>query len=60
MYGALSGFGIMASQAGAELVARHLLNQPLPDYAPAFHPARFADPAYQRVLTTLDSRTGQL
>ena len=60
VYGALSGFGIMASQAGAELVARHLLNQPLPDYAPAFHPARFADPAYQRVLTTLDSRTGQL
>ena len=58
--GALSGFGIMASQAGAELLARHLLNQPLPDYAAAFHPARFADPSYQHVLATIDSRSGQL
>jgi glycine/D-amino acid oxidase-like deaminating enzyme len=58
--GALSGFGIMASQAGAELVARHLLNQPLPDYAPAFHPARFADPTYQRALAMIDPRSGQL
>ena len=32
----------------------------LPDYAPAFHPGRFADPAYQRVLATLDPRSGQL
>jgi hypothetical protein len=50
----------MASQAGAELVARHLLNQPLPDYAPAFHPARFADPTYQRALAMIDPRSGQL
>ena len=58
--GALSGFGIMASQAGAELLARHLRNQPLPDYAAAFHPARFTDPSYQRVLATIDPRSGQL
>jgi glycine/D-amino acid oxidase-like deaminating enzyme len=58
--GALSGFGIMASQAGAELLARHLLNQRPPDYAAAFHPARFADPSYQRVLATIDPRSGQL
>jgi glycine/D-amino acid oxidase-like deaminating enzyme len=58
--GALSGFGIMASQAGAELLACHLLNQPLPDYAAAFHPARFDDPSYQRVLATMDPRSGQL
>jgi glycine/D-amino acid oxidase-like deaminating enzyme len=58
--GALSGFGIMASQAGADLLARYLLNQPPPDYAAAFHPARFADPSYQRVLATMDPRSGQL
>ena len=60
VFGALSGFGIMASQAGAELLTRHLLNQPLPDYAAAFHPARFADPSYQHVLATMDPRSGQL
>ena len=58
--GALSGFGIMASQAAAELLAAHLLEQPMPDYARAFHPARFEDPAYQRILATLDPKSGQL
>ena len=58
--GALSGYGIMASQAAAELLATYILDDPRPDYAPAFHPARFQDPAYQRVLATLDSRSGQL
>jgi glycine/D-amino acid oxidase-like deaminating enzyme len=58
--GALSGFGIMASQAAAELLAAHLLNGPLPDYAGAFHAARFDDPAYRRVLATMDPRSGQL
>jgi glycine/D-amino acid oxidase-like deaminating enzyme len=58
--GALSGFGIMASQAAAELLAAHLLEQPMLDYAPAFHPARFEDPAYQRILATLDPKSGQL
>ena len=58
--GALSGYGIMASQAAADLLATYVLDQPRPDYAPAFHPARFQDPAYQRVLATLDSRSGQL
>ena len=58
--GALSGYGIMASQAGAELLALHLLERPLPDYAGAFHPGRFDDPAYQQVLATLDPRAGQL
>jgi glycine/D-amino acid oxidase-like deaminating enzyme len=58
--GALSGYGIMASQAAAELLATYILDRPRADYAPAFHPARFKDPAYQRVLATLDSRSGQL
>jgi glycine/D-amino acid oxidase-like deaminating enzyme len=58
--GALSGYGIMGSQAAADLLATYILDHPRPDYAPAFHPARFQDPAYQRVLATLDSRSGQL
>jgi len=60
LLGALSGFGIMASQAAAELVTTYLLDQPRPDYAAAFHPARFQDPAYQRLLATLDLKSGQL
>ena len=58
--GALSGFGIMASQAAAELVATHILNRPRPSYADAFQPSRFEDAAYQRVLAALDPKSGQL
>lgn len=58
--GAFSGFGIMASQAAAELLAARLLDKPMPDYAPAFHPGRFDDPAYQRILATIDPKSGQL
>jgi glycine/D-amino acid oxidase-like deaminating enzyme len=60
LLGALSGFGIMASQAAADLLSTYLLDRPRPDYAAAFHPGRFDDPAYQSILATLDSRTGQL
>ena len=60
LLGALSGFGIMSSQAAAELLATYLIDQPPPAYAAAFHPARFADPAYQHVLATLDATSGQL
>jgi glycine/D-amino acid oxidase-like deaminating enzyme len=58
--GALSGYGIMGSQAAADLLATYILDHPRPDYAPAFHPGRFRDPAYQRVLATFDSKSGQL
>lgn len=58
--GALSGFGIMASQAAADLLTAHLLETPLPDYAAAFHPARFDDPAYVARLATIDVAAGQL
>ncbi len=44
--GALSGFGLMAACAAGELLAAHLTHSPLPHYAPAFHPDRYADPAY--------------
>jgi glycine/D-amino acid oxidase-like deaminating enzyme len=60
LLGALSGFGVMASQAAAELVAAHVLEQPLPGYAPAFLPGRFDDPSYIQGLTRGDARHGQL
>jgi len=48
--GAYSGFGIMASCAGGELIACHVLGAELPAYAPAFSLARYQDPAYQALL----------
>jgi glycine/D-amino acid oxidase-like deaminating enzyme len=50
MSGAFSGFGIMASCAAAELIARHICQRPLPDYAPAFLLSRYEDPAYRALL----------
>ena len=48
--GAYSGFGVMAACAGAELLARHLLESELPDYAPAFLLSRYQDADYCRLL----------
>jgi sarcosine oxidase subunit beta len=56
---AFSGFGIMASCAAGELLAKHVTGAPLPGYAPAFHPARYDDPAYRRLLETW-GESGQL
>jgi glycine/D-amino acid oxidase-like deaminating enzyme len=47
---AFSGFGIMASCAGGELIARHIVEGALPDYAPAFLPSRYDDPTYRARL----------
>ena len=49
---AYSGFGVMASAAGGELVASHVMEAPLPRYAPAFLPARYDDPRYRASLET--------
>jgi glycine/D-amino acid oxidase-like deaminating enzyme len=46
IHGALSGFGLMASSATAELVAAHITGSPLPSYAAAFDPGRYEDPEY--------------
>ena len=48
--GALSGFGIMASPGAGDLLGAHVMGSPLPHYAPAFHPERYQDPAYQELL----------
>ena len=48
--GAFSGFGIMGSCAGAELLAAHVADAPLPPWADAFALSRYDDPAYRALL----------
>ncbi|NIA25758.1 MAG: FAD-dependent oxidoreductase [Gammaproteobacteria bacterium] len=55
--GALSGFGIMASQAAAELVSLHITGERLPEYANAFGLQRFDDPSH---LDSIGTDNGQL
>jgi glycine/D-amino acid oxidase-like deaminating enzyme len=45
-----SGFGVMASCASGELIARHISGGALPDYAPAFQLSRYQDPEYCAML----------
>ena len=47
---AFSGFGIMGSCAGGELLAAHVAGGPLPPWADAFSLARYDDPAYRALL----------
>jgi glycine/D-amino acid oxidase-like deaminating enzyme len=49
---AYSGFGVMASCAGGDLIARHITGAALPDYAPAFLLSRYQDPEYCALLET--------
>jgi len=58
--GALSGYGIMASHAAGELVAAHVLGLPLPSYASALSPARYANATYWQRLESWDAKAGQL
>jgi glycine/D-amino acid oxidase-like deaminating enzyme len=46
MTGAFSGFGVMAACAAGELLARHVTEGVLPDYAPAFLLSRYRDANY--------------
>ena len=57
--GAYSGFGIMSSCGGGDLIARHIAGQPLPEYAPAFALSRYEDPDYKAMLDQW-SEDGQL
>lgn len=57
--GALSGFGLMASAACAELLANYITATDLPHYAPWFRLSRYEDPEYQELLKSW-SQTGQL
>ncbi len=56
---ALSGFGLMAAPACAELVADAILGESTPSYASAFRIERYADAEYLKRLESWGS-TGQL
>ncbi len=58
--GALSGTGIMSAHAAGDLLALHVTGKTLPDYAPAFLPARFDNPAYAATVAGWGRMTGQL
>jgi hypothetical protein len=47
----------MASAATAEMVALHITQGQLPDYAGAFLPARFDDPEYLALIEGWDDTT---
>jgi len=48
--GALSGYGMMAANGAADLLADHIAERPLPRYAPAFQLDRYEDPTYVKLL----------
>ena len=54
----LSGYGIMAAHAGAELLAAHMLGLDPPDYAKEFALSRYEDPEYLAKVEAMSS--GQL
>lgn len=58
--GALSGYGIMAAPAAAELLAAHVTGGALPPYAAAFDLRRYDDDAYRQLLDSWDATAGQL
>lgn len=58
--GALSGYGIMASQAAGELLAAHVTGRLLPSYASKFLLERYKDPNYQTLVKNINSLEGQL
>ena len=59
VHAALSGYGLMAAPAGAELVAQHVTGSALPSYESKFRLSRYEDPAYRAMLENWGS-TGQL
>lgn len=56
---ALSGYGLMAAPAAAELIAAQISGGDVPSYAPSFRLDRYENSAYQALLANWGS-TGQL
>ena len=63
--GAMSGFGVMGSNAAGELAAKYVVagsggkfgtSGPLPAYAAGLSPSRFTRPSYDRVADLLHKR----
>jgi len=59
LIGALSGYGLMASCAAGELLAKYITNETLPSYAPALSLERYQDAHYLRLLENWGA-SGQL
>ena len=58
--GALSGSGLMAAHAAAELLSLHIVEKPLPDYARWFLPSRYENPDYRKLIEQWGPLAGQL
>jgi glycine/D-amino acid oxidase-like deaminating enzyme len=58
--GALSGIGLMSAHSGGELLAQHITESALPDYAKWFLPSRYDDPAYRTLVGQWGPLVGQL
>ena len=58
--GALSGYGVMGSQAAGELIAAHVTDAALPDYARAFSYDRFDGMSDADMTDMRDATRGQL
>jgi glycine/D-amino acid oxidase-like deaminating enzyme len=56
----LSGYGIMAAAAAAELLGATLTGGTLPEYAAEFRLDRYDDPVYQQRLARGEFASGQL
>jgi len=56
----MSGYGIMAAAAGAELLGAHLAGAALPEYAAELTLARYDDPGYRERLARGEFASGQL
>lgn len=50
LLGGFGGFGMQVSCGASDLLAAHITQSELPDYAPAFLLARYQDPDYKRLL----------
>jgi len=59
IFGALSGYGLMAAPAAGEVLAAHVTSSELPEYAPALSLDRYQDPEYRQLLERWD-QTGQI
>ena len=55
----LSGFGVMVAAGAGDLVASHVTERPLPDYADSFLLSRYDDPHYVAEIQALKD-SGQL
>ena len=58
--GALSGSGLMAAHACAELLAQHVAGASLPEYSRWFLPSRYEDAAYRALVSEWGPLAGQL